>query len=157
MGGSIYIGHMLNAAADWIMEEHKASVSEKETKKKKPGERPKKEKLSHGEIKKRQRERKRAERQIETTQDELEGFEIINEVLADNIPDGSRLAYTDRQKYFVVHLESQPQKWICRLHFNAKNSWHIEFPSEGKLEVKGIKDIAIHQERLVKALRRVAG
>lgn len=54
---------------------------------------------------------------IATTEAELAAFDVLKEMSGE-----SRLAYTDTQTYFAVHL-GNPMKWLVRIVFAASESW----------------------------------
>jgi len=59
---------------------------------------------------------------IVTTEEELEGFQIVKAILREKIP-SSRIAYRDTLSYFGVLLDDNNRKPICRLHFNTANKY----------------------------------
>ena len=67
---------------------------------------------------------------IVTTEEELEGFQIVKAILREKIP-SSRIAYRDTLSYFGILLDNNNRKPICRLHFNTANKY-IEIFHNGK-------------------------
>ncbi len=67
---------------------------------------------------------------IVTTEEELEGFQIVKAILREKIP-SSRIAYRDTISYFGILLDDNNRKPICRLHFNTTNKY-IEIFHNGK-------------------------
>ena len=65
-----------------------------------------------------------------TTQDEIEGAQIIKAILREQIP-ASRISFRDTQSYFGVLLDDNNRKPICRLHFNSSKKF-IELFQDGK-------------------------
>ncbi len=65
---------------------------------------------------------------VATTEAELEAFRVIEELCAmhDGAPDPSRLAYTDTESFFVVHLGS-PLSWALRIAFVASDDSWVSF------------------------------
>ncbi|WP_394230168.1 type I restriction endonuclease [Shewanella colwelliana] len=57
-----------------------------------------------------------------TTEEELEGFNIIKAILRQKL-DVSRITARDTQSYFGVLLDDNNRKPLCRLHFNAKQKY----------------------------------
>lgn len=53
-----------------------------------------------------------------TTQEELDGFEIIKNILVKNNRDISEINYKDTTNYFSVYLKNIT-KWIIRFNFDA--------------------------------------
>lgn len=59
---------------------------------------------------------------IVTTEEELEGFQIVKAILRKKIP-SSRIAYRDTLSYFGILLDDNNRKPLCRLHFNTTNKY----------------------------------
>jgi hypothetical protein len=59
---------------------------------------------------------------IVTTEEELEGFQIVKAILREKIP-SSRIAYRDTLSYFGILLDDNNRKPLCRLHFNTNNKY----------------------------------
>jgi predicted type IV restriction endonuclease len=58
------------------------------------------------------------DKEIVTTEQELEGFYIVKAILREVI-DVSRLKYKDTVHYFGINLDGKVNKTICRLYFNS--------------------------------------
>ncbi len=54
---------------------------------------------------------------IATTEAEIAAFDVVKALTGE-----SRLAYTDTQTYFAIHL-GNPMKWIARIAFSSRESW----------------------------------
>lgn len=67
---------------------------------------------------------------IVTTEEELEGFQIVKAILREKIP-SSRIAHRDTLSYFGILLDDNNRKPICRLHFNTNNKY-LEIFHNGK-------------------------
>lgn len=67
---------------------------------------------------------------IVTTEEELEGFQIVKAILREKIP-SSRIAHRDTLSYFGVLLDDNNRKPLCRLHFNTTNKY-LEVFHNGK-------------------------
>ena len=59
---------------------------------------------------------------IVTTEEELEGFQIVRAILSE-VVDPERIFHRDRKSYFGVLLDDNNRKPICRLWFNAANKY----------------------------------
>ncbi|GGB65411.1 type I restriction endonuclease [Shewanella inventionis] len=59
---------------------------------------------------------------IITTNDEVEGFNIVKAILRQKV-DATRIIARDTQSYFGVLLDDNNRKPLCRLHFNAKQKY----------------------------------
>ncbi len=55
-------------------------------------------------------------RKVQTTKEELDGFEAIKKMLGADRP----VAYTDTVSYFKIHFPDRPTWVICRLYFDTK-------------------------------------
>jgi len=67
---------------------------------------------------------------IVTTEEELEGFQIVKAIMREKIP-STRIAYRDTLSYFGILLDDNNRKPLCRLHFNTPNKY-IETFHNGK-------------------------
>ncbi|GAB1462174.1 type I restriction endonuclease [Pedobacter sp.] len=67
---------------------------------------------------------------VTTTDEELEGFQIVKAILREKIG-AERIAARDTQSYFGVLLDDNNRKPLCRLHFNSANKY-IELFHNGK-------------------------
>ncbi|MBV8327187.1 type I restriction endonuclease [Chryseobacterium sp.] len=67
---------------------------------------------------------------IVTTEEELEGFQIVKAIMREKIP-STRIAYRDTLSYFGILLDDNNRKPLCRLHFNTANKY-IETFHNGK-------------------------
>lgn len=67
---------------------------------------------------------------IVTTEEELEGFQIVKAIMREKIP-AVRIAYRDTLSYFGILLDDNNRKPLCRLHFNTANKY-IETFHNGK-------------------------
>lgn len=65
-----------------------------------------------------------------TTQEEIEGSQIVKAILREAIP-SSRIFFRDTQSYFGILLDDNNRKPLCRLHFNSSNK-QIELFHNGK-------------------------
>lgn len=74
------------------------------------------------------------ESKIITTEEELNGYEIIKAIVRRKI-DSSRIVYRDTQSYFGVLLDDNNRKPICRLHLDGKKKY-ISLFNENKQEKK---------------------
>jgi hypothetical protein len=141
--------HLEKAGATWLKKEfdlcHAALKAAKAKKDAAP-----RTKLPPEEIKKRARERMRKARQIVTTKEELRGFEIVSAMFPD-----TQLAYTDTQKYFVIHLEDAPRSWVCRLHFNGKKKKYVEVEPGNKVEIVDVESLATMKNSLTNKMEEL--
>lgn len=80
---------------------------------------------------------------IVTTEEELEGFQIIKAILRQKF-EISRIISRDTQSYFGVLLDDNNRKPLCRLRFNAKQKYIGIFDSnksETKIPLNSLDEI----------------
>jgi len=68
---------------------------------------------------------------VVTTEEEIEGFQIIKAILREVLP-ASRISQRDTKSYFGILLDDNNRKPIARLHFNATSAKYIELFDKGK-------------------------
>ena len=68
---------------------------------------------------------------VVTTEEEIEGFNIIKAILRQKV-DAQRIAARDTQSYFGVLLDDNNRKPLCRLHFNSKQKYLGIFDADKK-------------------------
>ncbi|RXP52253.1 restriction endonuclease [Lutibacter sp. HS1-25] len=71
---------------------------------------------------------------IITTEEELEGFQIVVAILRRNLPK-NRIVHRDTQSYFGILLDDNNRKPICRLHLNGGKKY-ISLFDKNKKEIK---------------------
>lgn len=90
---------------------------------------------------------------IETTQEEIDGFNIVKAILREKV-DVKRIYHKDTQQYFGILLDNN-RKILCRLHFNRKQKYIGLFDAE-KTEtrepIESIDDIFNYAEDLKRTL-----
>lgn len=88
---------------------------------------------------------------IETTPEEIEGFQIIRAIMS-KVVDPSRVYMRDQQSYCGVLLDNKNTRPICRMHFNAASVKYLEtFDAEKKgtkHKIESLSDIYMHEEAL---------
>ena len=83
------------------------------------------------------------ERNIITTEEELEGFYIVKSILRNSIS-SDRITYRDAQSYFAILCDNNNRKPICRLYFNTSNKVvgiFDEEKNETKFKITSLDDI----------------
>ncbi|MGF1758842.1 type I restriction enzyme HsdR N-terminal domain-containing protein [Photobacterium sagamiensis] len=87
---------------------------------------------------------------VVTTEEEIEGFNIIKAILRQKVA-LQRIHARDTQSYFGVLLDDNNRKPLCRLHFNTKQKY-IGILDENKKEIRHpidtIDDIFEHSDAL---------
>lgn len=95
---------------------------------------------------------------IDTTMDELEGFNIVRAIAVSEVP-VERLTARDTKSYFGVLLDNNNRKPICRLHFNRRQKFLGllgEDKSETRFPIERSSDIYHHADAIRNAVRRYA-
>lgn len=88
---------------------------------------------------------------IVTTQEELDGYNIVKAILRQKL-DVKRIVARDTQSYFGVLLDDNNRKPLCRLHFNAKQKYLGVFDAEKnetRHPIESIDDIFAFSEALL--------
>ena len=95
-----------------------------------------------------------AESKIVTTEEELEGFNIVRSILTE-VVDVNDITYKDVERYFGILYQNNVRKWICRLYID-KNKKSIVISDENKNGVRyrleTISDIYKYKEELLKSI-----
>lgn len=96
------------------------------------------------------------EKRIDTTEEELEAFFIIKNLLKSVVP-MSDISYKDNESYMTIIYKERITKWVCRLYFNTANKF-IAIPDENKNKIKYYVsdpyDIEKYADKLIEAVRR---
>jgi hypothetical protein len=91
---------------------------------------------------------------IETTAEELEGFQIIVAILRRKLSK-ERITHRDTQSYFGVLLDDNNRKPLCRLHLNSRNKYISIFDAEKnetKEPIDSLDDIYNYEDQLLKTV-----
>lgn len=93
---------------------------------------------------------------IVTTQEELDGFNIVKAVVRKSV-DVSRIVYRDALSYFAILLDDNNRKPICRLYFNGKTKKYISTfdrdKKETKHEIDDLNDIFNFESELCEIIK----
>lgn len=93
---------------------------------------------------------------IETTEEELEGYNVVVAILRRKIPK-SRIVHRDTKSYFGILLDDNNRKPICRLHFGTGKkfiSLFNENKEEVKYQIESVDDIYQYEEQLLKTIEQ---
>lgn len=93
------------------------------------------------------------ESKIETTQEEIDGYNIVKSILREK-GEISKILYKDNQNYFAVYYEKQTQP-ICRLHFNRAQKYLgviDDSKKEERVPIESLDDIFLHGDKLIKTI-----
>lgn len=93
---------------------------------------------------------------IETTFEELEGFQIIRAIVCSHVKP-QRVVYRDAKTYFAVLLDDNNRRPIARLHFNRSQKYlgvFDENKAETRHPISTLDEIYAHAEQLREAAAR---
>lgn len=106
-------------------------------------------------ISDRMSEKQQESEKIETTEDEVQGFTIIYNILKDFV-EPNRIYWRDVSSYFGILLDDNNRKPLCRLHFNTTQKYISLFDNdsreEEKIAIENIEDLLSYRTRLVKTV-----
>lgn len=102
-----------------------------------------------------------ADSDIQTTEEELEGFNIVRAIAVSEVPP-ERIHYRDGKTYFAVLLDNNNRKPIIRLHLNGKSVKYVTTFEESKdgvrRNISSVIDIyTVAAEPIRKAIRQYDG
>lgn len=96
--------------------------------------------------------------EIVTTQDELEGYQIVKAIACSEVKP-YRVTHRDQQSYFAVLLDNNNRKTIARLWFNGKRQKYLGLFDENKVETRYAidtsDDIYEHAEMIRSTVRHL--
>lgn len=87
---------------------------------------------------------------IITTQEEIDAYNIVRSILAEEVDIG-RVVMRDAKSYCAVLLDDNNRKPICRFHFNAKSVKRVGFfndKQEERIEIRSVGELFQHRDRL---------
>lgn len=90
---------------------------------------------------------------IVTTQEELEGYFIVKNILK-SVVDVDDITYKDTETYMNVLYKSNTRKWICRFVFNDRKK-NLIIPDENKKETVFALNNVYEIEKYTKQLKEV--
>lgn len=97
------------------------------------------------------------ETKIVTTEEELEAFFLIKNLLKPITGNFDDITYKDNERYMAILYKNKTTKWICRLYFNGGKKF-ISIPDENKKEkrflIEKIYDIEAYFPDIEAALAR---
>ncbi len=92
---------------------------------------------------------------IITTEEELDGFQIVKAILREKIS-SERIAYRDTQSYFGILLDDNNRKPICRLRFNGSQKYmelfHNGKNNSEKVAIDTLEDIYNYKAELLETI-----
>jgi hypothetical protein len=93
--------------------------------------------------------------EIETTQDEIEGFLMVKALLRGSV-DANRIHVRDARSYCAVLLDNNNRKPLARLHFNRSKKYVGLFDGEkeDRVLIDGLDDILKLSDRLLAAVKK---
>lgn len=93
---------------------------------------------------------------IETTAEELESFYIVRSILRKTVA-AERIVYRDAQSYFVINLDDNNRKPICRLHLNGSKKYLTLFEEnkdEKRIEFFNLNDLYDYSDQLLATVKK---
>ncbi len=92
-------------------------------------------------------------RDIDTTQDEIDGYNIVKAILRE-VVNVERVTMRDTKSYCGILLDDNNRKPICRLHFNYSQKYIGVFSgkNEERIEIDNVDDIFKQADRLKKVI-----
>lgn len=89
---------------------------------------------------------------IETTEEELQGFRVVQAILLPSLP-SERVFYRDTKSYFSILLDDNNRKCVCRLWLNRSKKYLEVFDADDgkgeKILIEKIGDIYAHKDRVL--------
>ena len=95
-----------------------------------------------------------AKNKIETTEEELNAYNIVKAILRAKI-DVKRIFIRDTIGYCNILLDNNNRKLICRFYFNTANKYlgvFDEAKKETKIAIESLDDIYLHADRLIELI-----
>lgn len=91
-----------------------------------------------------------------TTQEELDAFNIIKDILSKNI-DTNSILYKDFKSYFVIGIAEPSYWWVCRLYFGTRKKTIVfptnDYTSNERVEIQSLDDITSLSEKLTECAK----
>ena len=94
---------------------------------------------------------------IVTTEEELEGFEIVKNLIKNTV-NLERISYKDSLNYFSIIMDENIQKNICRLYFNRKQKYigfTINRSKYKKFPIIKISNISKYKNEIIERVKRL--
>lgn len=95
--------------------------------------------------------------EIETTADEIEGFQIIRAIAAE-VVNPSRIILRDAKSYCAILLDDNNRKTLARLHFNSSSTRHIgtfDEKEETRHQISDVIEIYKHKAAILHRLKQL--
>ena len=96
------------------------------------------------------------ESKVETTEEEIEGFNIVRSILSEVVAPED-IQFKDVERYFGILYQGNIRKWVCRLYFNSSKK-SITIADENKKEVRyyieNISDIYKYKNELLNSIEK---
>jgi len=92
---------------------------------------------------------------IETTEEELEGFQIVRAILVQKVA-SERIVHRDTKSYFGILLDDNNRKPLCRLHFNTAQKYLGVIDAdkqETRIPIDTLADIYQHADKLLSTVK----
>lgn len=92
---------------------------------------------------------------IETTDEELEGFQIVKAILVQKVA-VERIVHRDTKSYFGILLDDNNRKPLCRLHFNTAQKYLGvigDDKQETRIPIDNLADIYQYADKLLETVK----
>lgn len=96
------------------------------------------------------------ESKIFTTEDEIEGFNIVRSILSE-VVNPNDIGYKDVESYFGILYKNNVRKWICRFYFDSSKKSIIisdENKDEVRYYIENVRDIYNYKNELLYSLSK---
>lgn len=87
---------------------------------------------------------------IQTTQEEIDAFNIIKAISTEIVEPG-RISLRDAKTYCAIFFDDNNRKPICRLFFNTKDKLMIAFPApclDEKIQISNVQELYKFKDRI---------
>ena len=94
-------------------------------------------------------------REVETTEDEILGYRIIQAIVAE-VAAPNRVAIRDAKSYCAILFDDNNRKPLVRLHFNSSNKKISLFDGDGEevVTITSVADIYHHKPRILTTVQQ---
>lgn len=95
------------------------------------------------------------EKGIITTEEEIKGYEIVREILAETI-EPERIFYRDTKSYFGVLLDDNNRKPICRLRLETNKKYLIVLDAEkteSRIPIQKVEHIYMYAQSIIETAK----
>lgn len=88
---------------------------------------------------------------IETTEEELEFYNIVKFILSDVIAP-ERIFYRDNRSYFNILIDDNIRKWVARLWVKKSGEMHVAFRDDTKVIINSPLELKQYSDKLIECV-----